>query len=68
MNDRGKWWSFPELIKPNKSNENIMNEYIELKKQQEKIELKMQEKEKEFEKYTKKEIIENFGFEYKKEE
>lgn len=67
-NDRGRWYSIPlELIKPNESNKKVMDAYIELKKQSEAIQTQMDEKKKEFEFYKKKEIIENFGFEYEKD-
>ena len=64
-NDRGKWYSFPlRLIKPIESNKKLMEEYIELKKKKESFESQMKKKEEEFGVYSKKEILENFGFEY----
>ena len=67
-NERGHWYSLPiELIKPNEVNQKIMEEYIEIKKKKEALETKMTKKREEFEVYTKKEIVENFGFDYQKD-
>ena len=67
-NERGNWISLPiDLIKPNEANQKGRGEYMELKKKKETLETELTNKKEKFEVYTKKEIVENFGFDYQKD-